>query len=122
MSEKIEVSVQVSKTDDFKKELAVLLNCYGWDTACDTPDYILATYLDNMLNDYCAVMARNIAWHTDWKRLGDKIPKTVVGEECEHLCDRCGCEYCQDRDVFKPITKCRGFSEKGTKNESDCKD
>ena len=29
-----------------------------------------------------------------------------------HLCDRCACEYCDDRDIIKPVTTCCGFSEK----------
>ena len=29
-----------------------------------------------------------------------------------HLCDTCGCAYCDDRDIFKPISYCPGYSKK----------
>ena len=29
-----------------------------------------------------------------------------------HLCDTCGCAYCADRDIFKPISYCPGYSKK----------
>lgn len=59
----------------FKEELTNLLNRYGYDTACDTPDYILADYIGKCLENYYAVIQSNIAWHTGWKRLGEEADK-----------------------------------------------
>lgn len=59
----------------FKEELTNLLNRYGYDTTCDTPDYILADYIGKCLENYCAVIQSNIAWHTGWKRLGEEADK-----------------------------------------------
>lgn len=57
---------------DFKKELTSLLNRYGWDNACETPDHILADYVERCLTNLCSTMGRNIAWHSSWKRLGEE--------------------------------------------------
>ena len=59
--------------ENFKKELSSLLNRYSWDTACETPDYILADYVERCLLNYCSTMAMNIAWHSNWKRSLEKI-------------------------------------------------
>ena len=37
---------------EFTKELEALLNKYGADTECGTPDYILAEYLTSCLETY----------------------------------------------------------------------
>ena len=63
-----------NETDEnFKKDLTSLLNRYSWDNACETPDYILADYLEKCLTVYCATIARNIVWHSNWKRSLEKI-------------------------------------------------
>lgn len=59
--------------EDFKKELTSLLNRYGWDNACETPDHILADYVEGCLKNYVGVMVKNIAWHSSWKRLGEDL-------------------------------------------------
>lgn len=56
--------------DNFKKELTALLNRYSWDSACETPDYILADYIERCLNNYCSTVAVNIAWHK-WSRINE---------------------------------------------------
>lgn len=61
------------ETEDFKKELTSLLNRYSWDNACETPDHILADYVENCLKNLCSTMALDIAWHNGWERLGDEI-------------------------------------------------
>lgn len=60
---------------EFKKELTSLLNRHGWDDACETPDHILADYVEKCLCNYCSTISRNIAWHTGWKRLGEEVEK-----------------------------------------------
>lgn len=54
----------------FKKELTSLLNRYGWDNACETPDHILADYVERCMTNLCSTMGKTIAWHSRWKRLG----------------------------------------------------
>ena len=58
------------KKDSFKKELTGLLNRYGWDNACETPDFILADYVETCLKNYCSTTTCNIAWHK-WGKLSD---------------------------------------------------
>ena len=60
-------------TEDFKKELASLLNRYSWDNACETPDHILADYVERCLTNLCGTINQDIAWHRNWKRLGEDI-------------------------------------------------
>ena len=60
---------------EFKKELTSLLNRHGWDNACETPDHILADYVEKCLCNYCSTISRNIAWHSSWKRLGEEEEK-----------------------------------------------
>lgn len=50
----------------FKKELESLLNRYGLDTACKTPNFILADYLEKCLQNYHSATLQNISWHKDW--------------------------------------------------------
>lgn len=57
---------------DFKKELTSLLNRYGWDAACETPDHILADYVERCMTNLCSTIGKNIAWHSSWKRLGEE--------------------------------------------------
>ena len=59
--------------DDFKKELTSLLNRYSWDNACETPDHILADYVERCLTNLCGTINQDIAWHSGWKRLGEDI-------------------------------------------------
>ena len=69
------VEEQTSKTEVFnpepifEKELEELLNKHGWDTKCDTPDFILAKYIINTLNNYKDAIQADIDWHSDWKRV-----------------------------------------------------
>ena len=48
-------------TEDFKKELASLLNRYSWDNACETPDHILADYVERCLTNLCGTINQDIA-------------------------------------------------------------
>lgn len=50
--------------DDFMKELSVLLNRYGKDSDTNTPDYILAEYLENCIDSFERAIDLRDAWHT----------------------------------------------------------
>ena len=52
----------MSRTE-FLKELAKVLNKHNIDTATDTPDYILAEYLNSCLRSYLIVNYNNRNWH-----------------------------------------------------------
>ena len=58
--------------ESFKKELTSLLNRYGWDNTCETPDHILADYVEMSLKNYSEIMCQNIDWHSSWERLGEE--------------------------------------------------
>lgn len=73
--ERSQTAVQNPEFNDFKKQLTSLINRYGYDSACETPDYILAEYLEKCLVNFSAAMTMNINWHTDWKRLGEDNDK-----------------------------------------------
>ena len=60
-------------TEEFKKELISLLNRYGYDNACETPDHILANYIGKCLENYCATVHLNKAYHNCQKRLGKDV-------------------------------------------------
>ena len=62
-------------SEGFKKELTSLLNRYGYDTVCETPDYLLADYVERCLANYSSTIGENIAWHSTWKRLGEENGK-----------------------------------------------
>lgn len=53
---------------DFKKDLTILLNKCGWDTASETPDHILADYVEQCLYNYCLIIRKNIVWH-NWEKV-----------------------------------------------------
>ncbi len=42
----------------FTQELAVLINKYGKDNQCNTPDYILANYMNDCLGSYMFAVKR----------------------------------------------------------------
>ena len=71
MSEVMEANVGEEK--EFKKELASLLNRYGFDGACETPDWILADYVERCLRNFGCIIAKDIAWHSSWKTLGEEL-------------------------------------------------
>lgn len=53
----------------FQEELGRLLNRFGMDNECDTPDHILRDYLVNCLENYRIITKRNMLWH-NWLGLG----------------------------------------------------
>lgn len=74
-SDKIELAhlwnhsdIAYSKLDELETELAKLLNMLGFDTECNTPDYMLATYMVNALTNYM-----NIKHHKDvWQKKNEQ--------------------------------------------------
>ncbi len=54
------------------KELASLMNKYGWDDWCNTPDYLLAEFIVDAVQAYGRTMNRNMLWHSGWKSLGSE--------------------------------------------------
>lgn len=57
----------------FKKELTSLLNRYEWDNACETPDFILADYVESCLQSFLVTIKKDISWHSSWKTLGEEL-------------------------------------------------
>lgn len=53
-----------AQVEPFVKELAALLNKYGEDTNCSTPDFILAEYLFSCLNSYQFAVEETKKWKT----------------------------------------------------------
>ena len=52
MKKEIEKTEEVVEVCDFKKELAYVLNKYSRENLSNTPDYILAEYLNDCLNTF----------------------------------------------------------------------
>jgi len=48
---------------DFRKELENLINKYSRENGSDTPDFILARYLDNALNNFDAAVKEREEWY-----------------------------------------------------------
>lgn len=49
--------------EDFKEELASLINKHSLENGSNTPDYILAEYLVNCLQNYEAIHHQNELWY-----------------------------------------------------------
>jgi hypothetical protein len=56
----------------FRDELSQLLNKYSQENGSDTPDFILAEYLDGCLTNWNHAMAAREKWYGRGKRLGIK--------------------------------------------------
>lgn len=48
---------------NFKKELEDLINSYSKENGSDTPDFILAEYLNKCLEAFDATVSRREAWY-----------------------------------------------------------
>jgi len=48
---------------EFRKELAELINNYSKENGSDTPDFILARYLDNVLQNFDAAVKEREEWY-----------------------------------------------------------
>jgi hypothetical protein len=49
----------------FKKELAALINKYSVENYTNTPDFILAEYLNDCLNAFAKIMHNREKWYTN---------------------------------------------------------
>ena len=54
---------QTKNKESLKRELSKIMNIHGIDTACSTPDYILAEYLIDCLKSYKKMDDANRTWH-----------------------------------------------------------
>lgn len=60
----------VKEREAVVKELAALMNKYGWDDWFNTPDYLLAEFIVDAVRAYGRTMNRNMLWHSGWNPLG----------------------------------------------------
>lgn len=58
------------KAPSFKTELSNLLNKHSLENNSDTPDYLLAQYLDNCLINYVETVTMRDNWHSEDKQSG----------------------------------------------------
>ena len=70
---------------DFRKELETLVNKYSRENHSDTPDFILARYLENALNNFDAAVKEREEWygratHLEELDLGVQQPITYQQE------------------------------------------
>lgn len=66
-----------SSSDEMRKQIAGILNFWGWDTLTNTPDFLLAEMLVNFLEAYKSTVDRNNKWHS---KMLIKDEKFVVDE------------------------------------------
>ena len=50
------------KTDNFEKELSILINIYSKENGSNTPDFILAEYLTNCLETFDNIVKLREKW------------------------------------------------------------
>ena len=55
-------TIPTENVEGFRKDLTALINKYGLENACDTPDYILADFLINVYDTYCLHITRRDEW------------------------------------------------------------
>lgn len=48
---------------DFRKELSDLINRHSMENGSDTPDFMLADYLSNCLNNFDVIVAARERWY-----------------------------------------------------------
>jgi hypothetical protein len=53
----------IVKTNEFKKELSQLINSYSMENGSDTPDFILAEYLKNCLDNFNNIISKREKWY-----------------------------------------------------------
>jgi len=54
-----------TEVDPFLKELEILINKHSKENGSNTPDYILAEYLDNCLKSFNKALYRRADWYGD---------------------------------------------------------
>jgi len=61
---------------NFRKELEQLVNKYSKENGSDTPDFILARYLENVLDNFDAAVKEREEWYGRQKHITD-LPEDV---------------------------------------------
>jgi len=56
---------------DFRKELEQLINKYSKENGSDTPDFILARYLENVLQNFDAAVNEREQWYDRTPKIDD---------------------------------------------------
>ena len=59
----------------FQKDLAALINEYSKENDSDTPDFILARYLNAVLDNFNAAVMDREQWYGRIKHVEDSIPE-----------------------------------------------
>ena len=64
---------------DFRKELEQLINKYSKENGSDTPDFILARYLENVLENFDAAVKEREEWYGRQQKLVElcNLPEDV---------------------------------------------
>lgn len=57
---------KIRQDSPFQKELEGLINKYSQENASNTPDFILAEYLDNCLDNYNKTVAKRDEWNSSY--------------------------------------------------------
>lgn len=70
--------------DQLRRELTALLNRLNVDNHMNTPDYILAGFVIEVLMGYHDTLEQNRAWHR-WPTLGESLRATL----CQNPCPAC---------------------------------
>ena len=83
-------TIPIENVEGFRKDLTALINKYGLENACDTPDYILADFLINVYDTYCLHITRRDEWF-GFDPFGDnvveKAEETPEAEQAEPAID-----------------------------------
>ena len=61
----------------FKKELELLINKYSKENGSDTPDFILAEYLVNCLENFDKIVNQRNEWYSDITEEFTKTTKRI---------------------------------------------
>lgn len=65
--------------DEFQRELAALLNRWNMETLCDTPDFILARYLQSCLVAFSVAVNQRSGWYGRYDEPGQGLDTPVPG-------------------------------------------
>lgn len=90
----------------FQKELEGLINKYSLENFSDTPDFVLAQYLQNSLNAYIQAVTNRDKWYESVKNsvsgqraleIGTEAGWDVVSDKVPNCCEsNCECEKSMD--------------------------
>lgn len=61
---KVSKNEQIRNIEKFRTEVRGLVNRLSIDGECNTPDFILADYLVNCLQNYAEITKLRDVWHT----------------------------------------------------------